>query len=557
MNRLLILFTSLLILTALGCTTKVVKKEVAEQPTTDKTTRTIADDSIPEQPTSGFLPQPEAKPEQPFIQFHPYEYYINAVILNELGDFKSASQMLTKALQYYPNSYEIRYALADDMYKLKRYRDVLTVLDVITPNTIDAYVLEALSYFSLNKVDSAMNTLGKMVKLDPNSEIPYRYYVNIYKQTGNIDSLKWAYENLTRVIPIDPENWRELGRIQAQQGEMAQAKESFEKSILADGSRYNILSYVSLAELASMDNQPDSAISILKEAYRIDPDNQIVNREIALSYLRMDSLAAALPYSENLAQLNPGDLPSQRRLGAIYYGLDSLDQCEAIFTALVNSGDKNSLNHYYLGRVAARRDDYNIAVDEFTFLTQMADTVYESWLDLGFAYRQLGELDKETETYKTGLNHIKSEENAFQLMFALAASYERRDMVDEAVKTLEEILARSPEYDQALNYLGYMLADRNERLDYALELIEKAINLSPNNAAYLDSYGWVLYRLGDIDKALVQLHKAVALAEDSVIYDHLGDAYKADGNLKQAQVWWKKALELNPDDEQIKSKLEE
>lgn len=62
MNRLLILFTSLLILTALGCTTKVVKKEVAEQPATDKTTRTIADDSIPEQPTSGFLPQPEAKP---------------------------------------------------------------------------------------------------------------------------------------------------------------------------------------------------------------------------------------------------------------------------------------------------------------------------------------------------------------------------------------------------------------------------------------------------------------------------------------------------------------
>lgn len=96
--------------------------------------------------------------------------------------------MLTKALQYYPNSYEIRYALADDMYKLKRYRDVLTVLDVITPNTIDAYVLEALSYFSLNKVDSAMNTLGKMVKLDPNSEIPYRYYVNIYKQPVQSDA---------------------------------------------------------------------------------------------------------------------------------------------------------------------------------------------------------------------------------------------------------------------------------------------------------------------------------------------------------------------------------
>lgn len=557
MKRLPILLTSLLIITAFGCTTKVVNKDNVTTTEESKPKAVIASETAREKPLSGFLPQEKRNSEQPPINFHAYEYYTSAMILNQLGDYQSAVKMLTKALQYYPNSYEIRYALGEDMFQLKRYRDVLMVLEVAKPKTIQSYLLQVHSYISLNKIDSAMMLFGKMIELDPDSETPYRYLANIYKQTGNIDSLKWAYENLTRIIPIDAESWRELGRIQAQQGDLDKAKESFENSVLADPSRFNILSYVSLSELAMIKDQPDSSIAYLEEAYRVDPDNQIVNRELALTYLRMDSLRAALPYSENLVRLNPNDKPSQRRLGAIFYGLDSLNKCEEIFTALVNSGDKNSLNHYYLGRVAARRDDYNIAVEEFTFLTQMADTVFESWLDLGFAYRQLDQFDKESETYKTGLNHMKTEENALQLMFALAASYERRDMVEEAVETFEAILARSPEYDQALNYLGYMLADRNERLDYALELIEKAININPNNPAYLDSYGWVLYRLGEIDKALVQLNKAANLAEDTTIYDHLGDAYKADGDLKQAQIWWKKALELSPDDEQIKLKIEE
>lgn len=557
MNKLFIILTSLIIIATFGCSSKMVKDDIAQPSGKEKPKVQAKVETTPEKPLSGFLPRGKSDNVQPFIQYHAYEYFSNAMILDQLGDFASATKMLTKALQYYPNSYEIRYALAEDMFKLKRFQDVLTVLDVIKPKTIESYLLEVHSHISLNQIKEAMDIFGKMIELDPNSETPYRYLVNIYKQTGNLDSLKWAYENLTRIIPIDPENWRELGRIQAQQGEFDKAKESFHNSILADPSRFNILSYVSLSELAMMNNQQDSATAYLQEAFRIDPDNQIVNRELALNYLRMDSLLLALPYSKNLVRLNPNDQPSQRRLGAIYYSLDSLDQCEAIFTSLVNSGDKNSLNHYYLGRVAARRNDYNIAVEEFTFLIQMADTVYESWLDLGYAYRRLDQLEKETETYQTGLNHMNKEEDALQLMFALAASYERRDMFQEAVETFEAIIARSPEYDQALNYLGYLLADRNEQLDYALELIEKANDLSPNNAAYLDSYGWVLYRLGEIDKALAQLNKAAKLANDSVIFDHLGDAYKADGDLKQAQTYWKKALELNPDDEQIKSKLEE
>ena len=119
----------------------------------------------------------------------------------------------------------------------------------------------------------------------------------------------------------------------------------------------------------------------------------------------------------------------------------------------------------------------------------------------------------------------------------------------------EEIIARSPKHAQSLNYLGYMLADRGERLEYAKELIEKALVLSPDNAAYIDSYGWVLFQMGKINEAMSHLKKAAELGKDPEIFDHLGDTYHALGDSVNALIWWQKALELDPSREKIKKKI--
>ncbi|HKK21651.1 MAG TPA: tetratricopeptide repeat protein, partial [candidate division Zixibacteria bacterium] len=161
----------------------------------------------------------------------------------------------------------------------------------------------------------------------------------------------------------------------------------------------------------------------------------------------------------------------------------------------------------------------------------------------------------EITALKNALGHVGGDDNQLNLLFSLGAAYEQSGQVPEAESTFEEIIARSPDYAPALNYLGYMLADRGERLDYARKLIEKAVEVKPDNPAYLDSYGWVLYRLGNFKDALKQLKKAVSLDSDPTIFDHLGDTYKALGNLSDARVWWQKALELSPDDPQLKEKL--
>lgn len=538
-------FPALLLLAGLlmiaGCSSPAVKRGAAPEATAKPAV------------LKGKSPKVSAAEET--IDPRAYHYYVNGLLYDAIGNFPKAASSFNSALKFHPDSYEIRFSLAEAYYNLRRYDQAVTALRDIAPADADAQLLRGACFAATGMPDSARVAYLELARLRPNSSMAYSHLAGFYRQKGDADSLVWAYENLARTHPENERIWRELGRLQAQKGDYSAAQESFERSVSIRGDQTNILSYLGLAELHLIQKQTDSAIAAYKAALEVEPYNMVANRELAAIMVRLDSLNAALPYARRVVEVTPLDRDAIRRLGVIYFSVDSLEQADSILTYLVDSGDRNSINHYYLGRISVLREDFPRAVEEFTVLTVMADSVYESWLDLGWVYRKMGENDKEILTYQTGLNHMRDDDSELKMLFALGAAYEQAGQFDKAVVIFEEIIAKSPGHSQALNYLGYMLADRGERLEYAKELIEKAVQLSPENAAYLDSYGWVFYRLRQFDKALVHLKKAVLLEDDPIIFDHLGDAYRATGDYDQARAWWQKALELQPDNEEIKKKL--
>jgi tetratricopeptide (TPR) repeat protein len=107
-----------------------------------------------------------------------------------------------------------------------------------------------------------------------------------------------------------------------------------------------------------------------------------------------------------------------------------------------------------------------------------------------------------------------------------------------------KVLAADPQSSMALNYLGYMLADHNSKLDEALSMIKKAVELDPANGAYLDSLGWAYFKLGKYDLAEDNLLKASRhMGADPTVQDHLGDLYQKTGRLKLAAAHWERALD--------------
>ena len=126
---------------------------------------------------------------------------------------------------------------------------------------------------------------------------------------------------------------------------------------------------------------------------------------------------------------------------------------------------------------------------------------------------------------------------------------------------MKEVLRLEPDHADALNYLGYSYVDRGIRLQEALQLIQKAMSLKPNMGYITDSLGWLYFKLGQYDKAAVELEKANQLTpDDPTITEHLADSYFKLHRIEKAIELYEKALKLDPKPDQIerlKSKIKE
>ena len=142
------------------------------------------------------------------------------------------------------------------------------------------------------------------------------------------------------------------------------------------------------------------------------------------------------------------------------------------------------------------------------------------------------------------------------LLYSRALSWERRDDIPRAEADFRRILVAEPEDVNALNALGYTLADRTTRYGEALELIDRARAAEPDSAAIIDSYGWVLYRLGRNDEALSELRRAFSMQKDPEIASHLGELLWVMGRKDEARKYFDEARKLDPDNRALKRALE-
>jgi tetratricopeptide (TPR) repeat protein len=131
-------------------------------------------------------------------------------------------------------------------------------------------------------------------------------------------------------------------------------------------------------------------------------------------------------------------------------------------------------------------------------------------------------------------------------------AYERNKKYVKAEEIFLRIIKENPRHASALNYLGYMWADQGIRLSESLDYIQKAVTLDPNNGAYLDSLGWVYFRLnklGEAEKYLLTAARRVK--NDPTIHDHLGDLYYRLGRYTKAEESWRQALVHTTESEEV------
>ncbi len=188
------------------------------------------------------------------------------------------------------------------------------------------------------------------------------------------------------------------------------------------------------------------------------------------------------------------------------------------------------------------------AIEVLQGLTRSHPGVLGVHLALGDALRRAEKYADATMSYDAAIALVpKPEARHWVLFYSRAICKERSADWTGAETDFRQALALQPDQPQVLNYLGYSYLDRNENLDEALKLIERAVAAEPESGYIVDSLAWALYRLGRYDEAVVPMEKASLLEPvDPVVTDHLGDVYWAVGRKLEAEFQWQRAISFEP-----------
>lgn len=269
----------------------------------------------------------------------------------------------------------------------------------------------------------------------------------------------------------------------------------------------------------------------------------------------------ALLYARLAAFLNPANSDAVLLSAALLEDMDQFDLATDVYDTI--APDHPAYIQAEIGRSQALRDAGrdDAAVEALNQLARRYPDARIVHYRLGDLLRGLDRHDEATPAYDRAIELTPQPgQQDWPLFFSRGITLERTDRWSEAEADFRRALELEPGQPQVLNYLGYSLVEMGEKLDEALDMIERAVAARPDDGYITDSLGWVLYRLGRYDEAIVHMERAVELEPvDPIINDHLGDVLWAVGRKIEARFQWHRALSFDPEPEEaerIRRKLD-
>ena len=335
-------------------------------------------------------------------------------------------------------------------------------------------------------------------------------------------------------------------------------------------------------QLAVLSNDIEKAQSVLLEAVEKEPENSQLNNMLAKLYIKTSKYQEAADVYEDLLDNEPKNTEIQFSLALVYMQLNEDDKAKELFENLVEEPRWRAQASLYMGRIEAEEKNPDKALVWFDRIT-----VGPLVLDAGIsavsllmsedryteAETRLAKLREKFPKQELRLLLLKAElfnkqkqyQEAFDLLttallkqpeqkdllYTRALIAERLDMIDVAEADLKYILDKHPEDANALNALGYTLVDRTDRYDEAAVFLQRAIDLKPNEPVIQDSYGWLQFKLGNLQKALDYLTRAYDSFKGEEIAAHLIEVYWGLGEQSKAKDLFEKVIEDSPENEYL------
>ncbi|MBK6657299.1 MAG: tetratricopeptide repeat protein [Proteobacteria bacterium] len=451
----------------------------------------------------------------------------------------------------------------------------------LDPKDMDARQILAAMYIRHGNADAALEHLEYVVSHDagqPGNRL--RMVANLLGHEDDRQTALAVMEKLVAKHSEDSDALLAYALLAIRAEQLDKARDAMNRIV----KRTELSSNVAMAYLAILQKQGKlpQAIDWLDSVLAANP------KQFGLRLIYARLLADANRYEDARLQFRmlsteaPDNSDIVFALGLLNLQANRVDEAAKNFTRLLKLDARLDEAHFYLGQIAEAQKNPEQALAEYRkvqggsnyFNAQMRIALVKAVKGqtdeaIAFLDKMTVEDDEQRFNVARAKGEILTDKNRFDeamqvydaalakgefnsdLLYTRAMLAERMGKIDVLEKDLSTILAKEPDNSQALNALGYTLADSTKRYDEALALITRALEISPKDFYILDSMGWVLYRLGRLDESIKYLEKARELRNDPEVAAHLGEVLWVKGDRAAATKTWDAALRDTPNDKKL------
>ncbi len=470
-----------------------------------------------------------------YYRLHPDDYYTAisyAFLLEKIGYFGTAREVLTNLHYRYPDKIDLTFRLADFLTthgdSVAR-AEALKMFDTIEEaNGLDfAVATKKMQLYRLNDDTTAViNEATRLYRTNP-SEPEYNIFMGqVYSIFQENDS---ALAFLNRSIELDPSNglsYYSLANYYLGQGDTISYNREIRKALSHDNLDFaNKMSILqSFVQDAYNAEQLDTLLSTMVELH---PHESAIHEAYASTLVGEKKYVKAAEEMQLALDLDPDNENGWRLLASLYFQNDDLDKAKAALEKARHFFPENAQFPVQLGALYSEKKEYEKA---------------EKYLDEAEALAD-GNVENLSDIYTMRAN----------ILIACGDTIAATEQYDKAIKL-------NPENISSMNNYAYHLACIDRDLPKALSMAEKVIEAEPDNASWLDTYAWVLFKMKNYEKALEYIDKALdaeGADKSAEVYEHAGDIYFMNARPDEALDFWKKALELSPDSELLQRKVKQ
>ncbi len=516
-------------------------------------------------------------------------HFFAGIDFEENGEMQNALEAYRQVLNVDPGQTELAVRVAALLSRDDDYPEAIDVLkDAVKarPNAPEPYFELAFIYAKyLKKLDQAVEFANKGIGLDPRRIEGYQRLFEIYVAAGNEKSALATLDRANKIQTDDPVFWTKLARLYSSVILKPDATPSPEQLSLlnnvfqraASHGNDNAAVLKEVGDYFASTQQIREAIPLYLRVLELQPDDAGVREKLATGFVLTNQRARAIetletiikehpekyqPY-ELLAQLRDDEARSLLRANQNDAATAEFKKAAANYeqSLLINPNHPATclrLAELLLAPLKQPERAVTILKEGRLRYPDAPEFAYY----LGIALREAKKPKDAVVTFEEALNEAQNSgpemlKPRFFLDYGAAA--EQAGLYDKAAELFRKAIAMDPaNAAEPYNYLGYMWAERNSHLEEAEDAVKRALQLDPENGAYLDSMGWVQYRKGRYDQALETLQRAVQNLprEDAVVFEHLGDVYLKLSRVPQALEAWQKAKSIDPTNKEIAAKIE-